>query len=142
MPGANGVESWHRFGQHDGMIKFLHTRIRVSNLEQSIAWYEKTCGFTCTRRSEKSPAGNQLAFLELEGNEHFLELCHSPDYDVQVPEDLMHTCIGVSDLRSYCAKLEELGVEVWPGDWREREDFRMAFITDPDGYEVEILERS
>lgn len=123
------------------MIKFLHTRIRVSDLDKSIDWYSSTCGFKCTRRTDKSPAGNQLAFLELPGNEHFLELCYSPDYEVKVPEDLMHTCIGVPDLKSYCQMLEDAGVEVWPGDWKGKENFRMAFITDPDGYEVEILQR-
>ncbi|MDC0292077.1 VOC family protein, partial [Verrucomicrobiales bacterium] len=56
------------------MIKFLHTRIRVSDLDNTIAFYEKL-GFEVTRRTDKSPAGNQLAFLELAGNEHFLELC-------------------------------------------------------------------
>ncbi len=123
-------------------IKFLHTRIRVSDLEKSISWYGKL-GFECTRRSEKSPAGNQLAFLELPGNTHFLELCHSPDYKVEFPEDLMHTCVGVPDIISYCDRLEKEGIEVWPGGWRGKFSGggrKMAFVTDPDGYEVEILE--
>ena len=47
------------------MIKFLHTRIRVSDLDATIAFYEKL-GFSLTRRTDKSPAGNQLAFLELD----------------------------------------------------------------------------
>ncbi len=51
----------------------------------------------------------------------------------------MHTCIGVDDIKAFCQKLEDDGVEVWPGNWKEKEDFSMAFITDPDGYEVEIL---
>lgn len=126
------------------MIKFLHTRIRVSDLENTIAFYEKL-GFECTRRTDKSPAGNQLAFLELEGNAHFLELCYSPDFDVTFPEDLMHTCVGVQDIISYCDKLENDGIEIWPGNWREKftnpDSSKMAFVTDPDGYEVEILER-
>lgn len=126
------------------MIKFLHTRIRVSDLENTIAFYEKL-GFECTRRTDKSPAGNQLAFLELEGNAHFLELCYSPDFDVTFPEDLMHTCVGVQDIISYCDQLEKGGIEIWPGNWREKfaapDSSKMAFVTDPDGYEVEILER-
>ncbi len=126
------------------MIKFLHTRIRVSDLEKTIAFYAKL-GFECTRRTDKSPAGNQLAFLELEGNEHFLELCYSPDYKVAVPEDLMHTCVGVPDIIAYCDKLEHDGIEIWPDGWREKfadpEKSKMAFVTDPDGYEVEILQR-
>ena len=87
------------------MIKFLHTRIRVSNLEATIHFYE-TLGFQLTRRTDKSPSGNQLAFLELEGNEHFLELCYSPDFEVKFPEDLMHTALGVPDIMTYCDGLE------------------------------------
>ena len=126
------------------MIRFMHTRIRVSDLEKTIAFYEKL-GFECTRRTDKSPAGNQLAFLELAGNEHFLELCHSPDFEVKFPEDLMHTCVGVDDILEYCGKLEGDGLEIWPEGWQEKFSAegaqKMAFVTDPDGYEVEILER-
>lgn len=124
------------------MTKFMHTRIRVSDLDNTVNWYCDNLGFVCTRRTDKSPAGNQLAFLELEGNEHFLELCYSPDYEVNVPEDLMHTCIGVEDIISFCDELEKKGLEVWPGNWREKfpTGHKMAFLTDPDGYEVEILE--
>src|SRR5690606_39720514 len=68
----------------------LHTRFRVSDLERSIRWYCDNLGFQVTRRTDRSPAGNQLAFLELPGNDHAIELCYSPDYDLKVPEDLMH----------------------------------------------------
>ncbi|HQZ27820.1 MAG: VOC family protein [Verrucomicrobiales bacterium] len=126
------------------MIKFLHTRIRVSNLEATIHFYE-TLGFQLTRRTDKSPSGNQLAFLELEGNEHFLELCYSPDFEVKFPEDLMHTALGVPDIMTYCDGLERAGIDIWPSDWREAfpsgSKGKMAFVTDPDGYEVEVLER-
>jgi len=125
------------------MIRFLHTRIRVSNLDNTIAFYEKL-GFKLTRRTDKSPAGNELAFLELEGNEHFLELCYSPDYKLNVPEDLMHTALGVPDIVEYCDRLEKDGMEIWPDSWKEKftgGGMKMAFVTDPDGYEIEILER-
>jgi len=121
------------------MIKFLHTRIRVSDMQKSIDWYCQNCGFEIHSGPRTSPQGNSITHLRLPGNEHMLELTHSPDFKVEFPEDLMHTCIGVDDLKAYCAKLEDLGTEVWPGNWREKEDFGMAFITDPDGYEVEIL---
>lgn len=123
--------------------KFLHTRIRVSDLERSIDWYARTCGFEVLKRNDKSPAGNQIVHMHLPGNDHTLELTYSPDYKVAVPEDLMHTCIGVDDIAVYCAKLEADGFEIWPGDWKEKaadNNFRMAFLTDPDGYELEILE--
>jgi len=125
-------------------IKFLHTRIRVSDIEASIAFYEKL-GFKLTKRNDKSPAGNRLAFLELDASEHFLELCYSPDFEVKFPEDLMHTCVGVEDIVEYCDDLEKSGLEIWPDAWREKfvapDANKMAFVTDPDGYEVEILER-
>ncbi len=126
------------------MPKFLHTRIRVGDLERSIRWYEQL-GFRCARRTEKSPAGNQLAFLELPGNEHSLELCYSPDYQLKVPEDLMHTAIGYPDLIAKCDELEKKGLSIWPDGWRQKFSSggtKMAFLTDPDGYEVELLERA
>ena len=124
------------------MIKFLHTRIRVSNQEASIAFYQKL-GFQLGEQ-KTSPQGNQLAFLHLPGNDHFLELTYSPGFDVTFPEDLMHTALGVSDIVDYCDQLEQDGIEIWPEQWRGKftsGDRKMAFVTDPDGYEVEILER-
>jgi len=123
------------------MIKFLHTRIRVSKPAKSIEFYKKV-GFELGQQ-KKSPQGNELAFMHLPDNEHFLELTYSPDYKVTVPDDLMHTCVGVLDIVDYCTNLEDQKIEIWPEGWREKfstGERKMAFITDPDGYEVEILE--
>jgi lactoylglutathione lyase len=124
------------------VIRFLHTRIRVKDLDASVAFYTKL-GYTAGVR-KGSPQGNSLVFLELPGNDVFLELCHSPDYTATCPEDLMHTCLGVPDIIAYCDAVEQAGIEIWPSGWREKflnQEKRMAFVTDPDGYEVEILER-
>lgn len=124
------------------MIKFLHTRIRVKSLDDSISFYEKL-GYRLAKQKD-SPQGNRLAFMELEGNDVFLELTWSADYTATCPEDLMHTCLGVPDIIEYCDKVEKAGIEIWPSGWREKFSTganRMAFVTDPDGYEVEILER-
>ncbi|MFC4990994.1 VOC family protein [Rubritalea tangerina] len=122
-------------------MKFLHTRIRVSNLDTTIDFYQKL-GFKLRDRKD-SPQGNKLAFLEIPDSEHFLELCYSPDFKVDFPEDLMHTCVGVDDVIAYCDKLENDGIEIWPENWRSKfadpANRQMAFVTDPDGYEVEIL---
>ncbi len=123
-------------------MKFLHTRIRVSSIDDTLAFYEKL-GFVCTARKD-SPAGNKLAYLEIPGSAHQLELCWSPEYKLAVPEDLMHTCIGVPDILAYCDGLEKQGIEIWPSDWQSKFSsggLKMAFVTDPDGYEVEILEK-
>jgi lactoylglutathione lyase len=123
------------------MIRFLHTRIRVQNLDDSIAFYQKLGYLEKERKT--SPQGNQLAFLELPGNSVFLELTWSADYKTTCPEDLMHTALGVPDIIEYCNQLEQSGLEIWPSGWREKFASgarKMAFVTDPDGYEVEILE--
>ena len=124
------------------MIKFLHTRIRVQDLDTSITFYSKL-GFVEKER-KGSPQGNQLAFLELPGNDAFLELPWSDDYKARCPEDLMHIAVGVPDIVDYCDKLEKDGIEIWPGGWREEftsRERKMACVTGHDGYEVEIVER-
>tara|TARA_Y100000588_G_scaffold368807_1_gene437164 strand:+ start:561 stop:941 length:381 start_codon:yes stop_codon:yes gene_type:complete len=125
------------------MAHFLHTRVRVSDLDRSISWYEKHLGFVVKSRSDASPAGNHIAHLELPGNEHTFELTWSADYQLKVPEDLMHIAIGVPDLIAFCDKLENDGIEIWPSEWRTEfvSGHKMAFIDDPDGYEIELLER-
>ena len=126
------------------MAVFLHTRVRVSNLDKSIKWYQELLGFQVLSRSDKSPDGNQIVHLELPGNSHHLELTYSDDYDLNVPEDLMHFAIGVPDLIAFCNELEQKGIEIWPDDWRETfpQGLKMASIDDPDGYEIELLERA
>src|SRR5690606_19454514 len=113
---------------------FFSSRRRHTRFSRD--WSSDVCS------SDLSPAGNQLAFLELPGNDHAIELCYSPDYDLKVPEDLMHIAISVPDLAAFCEELEKKGLEIWPDNWREAfaQGNKMAFLTDPDGYEVELLE--
>ncbi len=124
------------------MARFLHTRVRVSNLDQAIDWYCNHLGFKVMSRTDKSPSGNHVAHLELPGNEHTFELTYSAEYKLVVPEDLMHIAISVPDLIAFCDELEKKGLEIWPGNWRESfpNGRKMAFIDDPDGYEIELLE--
>jgi lactoylglutathione lyase len=125
------------------MAKLLHTRVRVNDLDRSIDWYCRHLGFQVLSRTDRSPAGNHIAHLELPGNDHTLEFTWSPEYELEVPEDLVHFAIGVPDLIGFCDQLEKDGIEIWPEDWRESfpKGRKMAFIDDPDGYEIELLER-
>jgi lactoylglutathione lyase len=125
------------------MARFMHTRIRVGDLDRSVDWYCKHLGFELLSRTDKSPAGNHVAHLQLPGNEHTLELTWSADYELSVPEDLMHLAVGVPDLIACCDQLERDGINIWPDGWRETfpQGQKMAFVDDPDGYEIELLER-
>lgn len=122
--------------------KLLHTRVRVSDLDRSVGFYTDHLGFRVLSRSDRSPQGNQIVHLELPGNAHTIELTWSADYQVNVPEDLLHFAIGVPDLVAVCDELESRGIEIWPDEWREKfqSGRKMAFIDDPDGYEIELLE--
>lgn len=126
------------------MLRFLHTRLRVSDMERSIDFYRRL-GFELTRRMD-SPMGNKLAYMSIPGSDHELEFCWSADYEVRVPEDLMHTAIGIDDILESCARMEAEGIEVWPDDWKTSlpatpaDASKIAFVTDPDGYEVELIE--
>lgn len=128
--------------QGSSQMKFLHTRIRVGNLDRSIDFYCTHLGFQVKNRSDHSPSGNHIAHLALPGNAHMLELTWSADYKLNVPEDLMHVAIGVDDLITFCDTLEKKGIAIWPEDWRNIfvSGKKMAFIDDPDGYEIELLE--
>ena len=124
------------------MIKFLHTRIRVSKPAKSIEFYKKV-GFELGQQ-KKSPQGNELAFMHLPDNEHFLELTYSPDYKVTVPEDSDAYLRWCPRYRWSIAEILRIrGSKSGLTGWREKfstGERKMAFITDPDGYEVEILE--
>ena len=109
---------------------------------QSLPINCKHLGFKVLSHTDKSPSGTHVAHLELPGNAHSFELTYSADYQLAVPEDLMHIAISVPELIACCAELENNGVDIWPGDWRETfpNGRKMAFIDDPDGYEIELLE--
>jgi len=117
--------------------KFLHTRIRVKDLTKSLRFYTEIFGFQASA-THTSPAGNQLCFLTLPGNETEIELAYSPDYvDFQVPEDLIHFAFTVPDLEEFRRKWEPTGIEFWPDEGPV--GGRFYFIDDPDGYEIEVM---
>lgn len=125
------------------MIKLDHTRIRVGDLDRSIKYYCDHFGFEVVSRNDKSPAGNHIAHLALPDSEHKIELTWSSDYKMHVPEDLMHFAFRVTDLIATCDQLEKDGLAIWPEGWREKFSSggrKMAFVDDPDGYEIELLE--
>lgn len=117
--------------------KFLHVRIRVKDLEETIRFYTEVFGFEEIRRST-SPAGNKLAFLQLPGNETLLELAWSADMaKFDFPEDIFHFAFSVPSLEEFRKKWEPRGVEFWPAEGPV--NHRFYFVDDPNGYEIEVL---
>ena len=118
---------------------FLHTRLKVRDLERSIAFYSEHFHMVCRDR-KTSPRGSQLAFMTMPGSPTELELAYLPwDPDFQLPEDIFHLAFRVKDMHASVAKMRQAGVKITEEPSDRRDGGNMAFIEDPDGYEIELL---
>lgn len=120
-----------------------HTRYRVNDLEKSVKFYQKVLGLEEVRR-HKSPRGSELAFLKAPESEELIELCHFPNSGpVEVQEDLTHLAFIVDSLEAFGEHLKSIGVEFSDGPtMKEDGSGGFAFVDAPEGYEVELIQRS
>ena len=121
--------------------KLLHTRMRVSDMEQTIRFYTDVLGLEVLER-KVSPRGSHLAFLKVPNSEGLIELTSfPPSGPVRVQEDLVHLAFQVESLDDAIASLSAKGVKVTDGPTQSSSGSRFIFIDAPDGYEVELIER-
>jgi lactoylglutathione lyase len=121
--------------------KLLHTRMRVSDMDQTIAFYTDVLGLEVLER-KTSPRGSHLAFLRVPNSDELIELCSfPPSGPVRVQEDLVHLAFQVENLDDTIATLNKKGVRVTDGPTNTSSGSRFIFIDAPDGYEVELIER-
>ena len=121
--------------------KLLHTRMRVSDLDQTIQFYTNVLGLEVLER-KTSPRGSQLAFLKVPNSDELIELTSfPPSGPVKVQEDLVHLAFQVESLDEAIASLNSKGVKVTDGPTQTSSGSRFIFIDAPDGYEVELIER-
>ena len=121
--------------------KFLHTRMRVSDMEQTIQFYADVLGLEVLER-KVSPRGSHLAFLKVPNSDELIELTSfPPSGPVKVQEDLIHLAFQVDSLDDAIAWLNAKGVKVTDGPTQTSSGSRFIFIDAPDGYEVELIER-
>jgi lactoylglutathione lyase len=121
--------------------KLLHTRMRVSDMDQTISFYTDVLGLEVLER-KVSPRGSHLAFLKVPNSEELIELtCFPPSGPVRVQEDLVHLAFQVESLDDTIASLNAKGVKVTDGPTQTSSGSRFIFIDAPDGYEVELIER-
>lgn len=119
---------------------FLHTRLKVRDLERSIQFYEQHFGLRCRDR-KTSPRGSQLAFMHMNGSPTELELAYLPwDVEFKLDEDIFHLAFRVDDMDAAIARMRIAGVKITEEPSHMRAGGQMAFIEDPDGYEIELLE--
>lgn len=121
--------------------KLLHTRMRVDDLEQTVAFYRDVLGLDVVERHE-SPRGSRLAFLKAAGSDELIELCSYPaSGPVEVQPDLVHLAFEVDDLDASIRELSERGIPITDGPTTSSSGTRFAFIDAPEKYEVELIER-
>jgi lactoylglutathione lyase len=121
--------------------KFLHTRMRVSDLEETIRFYTTVLGLDVLER-KTSPRGSQLAFLKVPNSDELIELTSfPPSGPVKVQEDLVHLAFEVENLDETIAALTAKGVKITDGPTKTSSGSRFIFIDAPDGYEIELIER-
>ncbi len=121
--------------------KFLHTRMRVSDMDETIRFYTEVLGLEIMER-KVSPRGSQLAFLKVPNSEELIELCSFPaSGPVTVQEDLVHLAFEVDNLDDTIQTLGAKQVTITDGPTRTSSGSRFIFIDAPDGYEVELIER-
>lgn len=118
---------------------FLHTRLKVRDMERSIAFYSQHFNMICRDRKTSS-RGSQLAFMSMLGTPTELELAYLPwDPDFQLPEDIFHLAFRVDNMETAIAQMQAANVKITEAPVQRREGGWMAFIEDPDGYEIELL---
>jgi lactoylglutathione lyase len=123
------------------VTKLLHTRMRVSNLDETIRFYTTVLGLDVLER-KTSPRGSQLAFLKVPNSDELIELTSfPPSGPVKVQEDLIHLAFQVENLDDTIAALNANGVPVTDGPTTTSSGSRFIFIDAPDGYEIELIER-
>ena len=121
--------------------KLLHTRMRVSDMEQTVRFYTEVLGLEVLER-KTSPRGSNLAFLKVPNSEELIELCSfPPSGPVKVQEDLVHLAFQVESLDETIRALTAKGVRITDGPTASSSGSRFIFIDAPDGYEIELIER-
>ncbi|MDQ3060510.1 MAG: lactoylglutathione lyase [Pseudomonadota bacterium] len=128
------------------MPSLLHTMLRVGNLERAIAFYTQVLGMKLLRTSENPEYRYSLAFVGYEGNpaQAEIELTYNwgtDSYDMGTA--FGHIALGVPDVAAACEKIRAAGGNIT----REAGPVKggatvIAFVTDPDGYKIELIERA
>jgi lactoylglutathione lyase len=120
-------------------MKYLHTMVRVSDVEASLRFYRDALGLKELSRKDYPQGRYTLVFLAAPGDEEAqVELTHNWD-----PEsygggrNFGHLAYAVEDIYATCARLAEHGVTIL----RPPRDGRMAFVRSPDNISIELLQR-
>jgi lactoylglutathione lyase len=120
----------------------LHTCYRITDIDRSVAFYE-ALGFEDRRRMPiREEAIN--VFMGLPGDEDRLELTYNFGVDsYEIGTGYGHIAVSVDDIDETLGRLKEQGIEPEREPYRVRDGgSRLCFVRDPDGYRIELIDRS
>lgn len=127
------------------MSRFLHTMIRVRDLDRSIAFYTRMLGMQEKRRRDVPDGRYTLVFLGYDdGSGAEIELTYNYGVDAyEMGTAFGHLAVGVPDVAAACQEIRQAGGKVV----REAGPVQfgttvIAFVEDPDGYKIELIQRS
>ena len=120
-------------------MRYLHTMVRVSNLENSLDFYCNKLGLKEVKRMDHEAGRFTLVFVAAEGQEDCaIELTHNWDPEQYTGgRNFGHVAYEVDDIYALCARLRDLGVTIN----RPPRDGKMAFIRSPDNISIELLQK-
>ena len=126
-------------------MRLLHTMIRVGNLDKSIKFYTEIMGMKLLRQKDYPDGKFTLAFVGYgdEKDNSVIELTHNWDtYNYEIGNGFGHLAIEVDDIYAACEKIKQQGGNII----REAGPMNagttiIAFVKDPDGYEIELLNK-
>jgi len=125
-------------------MRILHTMLRVTDLEKSLAFYAEVLGMELLRRKDYPEGRFTLAFIGYgaESDTAVIELTHNWDVNAyQLGDAYGHIAIEVSDAYAACSAIKQRGGKVT----REAGPMKhgntvIAFVEDPDGYKIELIQ--
>jgi lactoylglutathione lyase len=125
-------------------MRFLHTMLRVGNLEQSLQFYCEVLGMKLLRRKDYPEGQFTLAFVGYgeESDHTVLELTHNWETShYELGDAYGHIALGVEDIYTACSNIEAKGGTLTrpPGPMKHGTTV-IAFVTDPDGYKIELIQ--
>lgn len=127
-------------------MRLLHTMIRVNHLDESLRFYCEHLGMQLLRKKDYPSGRFTLAFVGYgdEGSNSVIELTYNWDtHRYDLGNAFGHLAIGVADIHKTCEDLRAKGVQIVrePGPMKHGGS-EIAFIADPNGYRIELIQRS
>jgi lactoylglutathione lyase len=120
-------------------MKYLHTMVRVTNLEESLRFYRDALGLQVMRQHDNPQGRFTLVFLAPPGQpDAEVELTHNWDPETYTGgRNFGHLAYAVDDIYATCERLQQHGVQIL----RPPRDGRMAFVRSPDQISIELLQK-